>query len=455
MADADPGAKRGWTRRPLFAPTQMLTAEQLNLMMEEQRSRTDKLMRGLHGNGVVFGLAVTRPQGSAALAVSCGMALDRHGRLLHWPGGPVELKEIAVPPECAGRFTLSIHYARREVSGSGCGPCSDRPQWIDEGVAFSLRHDCAPIDRACVRQTEPRCIGLDDYVCLRNGSSEGALPPSADLHWACAEAGARRRIGCGDIFYDPEAGIPIACVEMRNHCDTPGCAPCWGFGEVDSNCDVRPWVYRTPLLYELVKGCQNDLARVQSVQWGEGRPAVDGWPDERPWEDLAAALREGPQIAFTKPVRVATVNPGSAFLTAVLWERQADYLLTRRIPAEPVALDPSDGLASRFRLAVDGEWIRNEIGSRSELKSGGRIELTLRGQMIRDRCGNLLDSVPLGYAPSSPPHSRPGGDFLALLRFAEEQRAPRPQPREDVQAQAQIQPQHQPDPAPPVQTVQE
>jgi hypothetical protein len=443
MIDVDPGTKQRWTRRPLFAPTQMLTAEQLNLMMDEQRARIEKLMRGLHGNGVVFGLAVTRPQGSAALAISCGMALDRHGRLLSWDGGDVKLADIAAPPECAGRFTLSIHYARREDPGGGCGPCSDRPQWIDEGVAFSLRHEGGPIDRGCAHPPEGDCIGLDDYVCLRNASRSGALPPAADLEWACAEAAGRRRIGCKDIFYDPNAGIPIARVEIRNFCDTPGCTPCWGFGEVDSTCDVRPWVYRTPLLYELIKGCQNDLARVRSVQWGEGRPAVDGWPAELPWEDLAAALREGPEITFTKPVRVDSVTPGSAFLTAILWERQADYLLTRRIPAEPVALDPDDGLAARFRLSVDDGWIRNEIDSRSELKSGGRIELTLRGQMIRDRCGNMLDSVPLGYAPSTPPHSRPGGDFLALIRFAEEHRAPPPPP------------QPQPQPAPPAQPVQE
>ncbi|MEA3016219.1 MAG: hypothetical protein QOI38_941, partial [Sphingomonadales bacterium] len=79
MADADPKAPRRWTRRPLFSPSQMLTAEQLNLMMEEERGRTEMLMRGLHGNGVIFGLAVTREPGPTSLTVTCGMALDRHG----------------------------------------------------------------------------------------------------------------------------------------------------------------------------------------------------------------------------------------------------------------------------------------------------------------------------------------------------------------------------------------
>ena len=131
-------------------------------------------------------------------------------------------------------------------------------------------------------------------------------------------------------------------------------------------------VYRTPLLYELIKGCQNDLARVESVRWGPRESDGDGWPDDVPWEEFAEALRRGPEIAFTRPVRIDTVHPGSVFLTAVLWERQADYMLTRRIPSMAEPLDEADGYASRFRLRINRGWLRNEIDSRSELRSGGR-----------------------------------------------------------------------------------
>lgn len=430
MADADPRSPRLWTRRPLFSPSQMLTAEQLNLMMEEQRARTEKLMRGLHGHGVIFGLAVTREEGPTPLRVSCGMALDRHGRLLHWPGGAVTEAELVTMPDCEDPFTLSIHYARRKVPGGGCGPCSDDPQWIEEGVVYSLRHECRRLDRACVRPDEAGCIDLDEYVCLRNGSDEGALQSAADLEWACRPTGSLTRIGCSDIFYDSEAGIPIACVEVRNLCENPDCEPHWGFGEVRETCEVRPWVYRTPLLFELIKGCQNDLARVESVRWGPNRSSgADGWPDNISWEEFTEAIRQGPEITFTKAVRTDTVHPGSVFLTAILWERQADYMLTRRIPAKLQALDADDVSASRFRLQISADWIRNEIDTRSELKSGGRVELTIRGQMIRDLCDNLLDALPLDYDPHSPPHSRPGGDFVALLRFAA-QTSPAPPPPE-------------------------
>jgi len=47
---------------------------------------------------------------------------------------------------------------------------------------------------------------------------------------------------------------------------------------------------------------------------------------------------------------------------------------------------------------------------------------------MRPQCDNLLDAIPLGYAPRTPPQSRPGGDFVALLRFAAETRAPPPPP---------------------------
>jgi hypothetical protein len=434
MADADTRAARLWTRRPLFSPTQILTAEQLNAMMDEEHERSAKLMRGLHGNGVVFGLAVTREKGPVALAVSCGMALDRHGRLLHWPGGPVSDAHLVPIPECGGRFTLKIHYARREVPGAGCGPCMEQPQWIEEGVVYSLTHECSPVGRDCVRPAEASCIGLDEYVCLRNGSREGALAPAADLEWACASQGELCRIGCSDIFYDSGAGIPIACVEIRNLCDDPKCPPRWGIGEVNETCEARPWVYRTPLLYELIKGCQDDLARVESVAWGTIRSSSDGWPDDVPWEAFAEAMRQGPEIAFTSAVRTETVHPGSVFLSAILWERQADYLLTRRIPAVAQPIDAEGGFATRFRLKVNPGWIKNEIESRSELKTGGRVELTVRGQMIRDRCGNMLDGLPLGYEPRTPPHGRPGDDFVALLRFAAETRAPSPPPEPEPEA---------------------
>lgn len=179
---------------------------------------------------------------------------------------------------------------------------------------------------------------------------------------------------------------------------------------------------------------QDGLARVESVIWGRIPGSAEGWPADVPWEQFTEAMRAGPEIFFTRPVRADTVHPGSVFLTAILWERQADYMLTRRIPAALKPLDTDQGHAKRFRLQINPDWIRNEIETRSELKTGGRVELTIRAQIIRDRFDNMLDALPPGYEMCTPPHSRPGGDFVALLRFAAETRVASPPPEPEPEA---------------------
>ena len=136
MHDADLKPLRRWTRRPLFSPSQMLTAQQLNTVVDDQRARSEMLMRALHGHGVIFGFAAslfepTRlkgnpslpanlgPKGSTRLKIGCGMALDRHGRLLHWPEGTLRYCEIVNETKCAGIFTVSVHYAERRPGHGG------------------------------------------------------------------------------------------------------------------------------------------------------------------------------------------------------------------------------------------------------------------------------------------------------------------------------------------------
>lgn len=433
MADADPNPTRRWTRRPLFSANQMLTAQQLNTLMDEQRAHSERLMRGLHGHGVVFGLAVAiRPLGggfanqaprpSGDLDISCGMALDRHGRLLHWAGGRLCFEEIVNRTNCPGRYRLSAHYARLETPSGGCGPCGDRPEWIEEGVVFTLTEDCQPADRTCPGHCE--CVGLDDYICYRTASAPGSIPPAPDLEWACEAAGPLCRVHCSDISYDPAAGIPLACVEVRNLAP-PDCPERWGFVEAGETCEIRPRVYRTPLLYELIRGCQHDLARVQSLSW-------EKWLGKDPdWKDLAGRLRAngGMAIRFTKPIAAATVHAGSVFLTAAYRDQETDYVLARRIPARLNPAGPEDGFADCFEFDFHPDWIQNAVKQKSPLRQGGRIELTIRGQMLRDRCGNMLDSVPLFYEPQTPAERRPGADFVAVFRFARAPEPPTP-PRE-------------------------
>ena len=438
MSDADLKSPGRWTRRPFFSPSQMLTAQQLNALLDGQRAHSEMLMRALHGHGIIFGYSVglSDPsrgpgdeqggdrqggiRGSTKLAISCGMALDRHGRLLRWPEGKLRYCDLANEEDCEGVFTLLVHHAERRVEKGGCGPCGEKPEWIEDGVIFSLARECRPADRACPAPKPGQCVSWDEYVCSRTGSGSSKLAPAPDLRWACEDPGDLCRIECSDTRYDSGAGIPIACVRVANLAP-PECDPVWGFAKVSETCEVRPYVYRTPLLYELVRGCQDNLARVESLSWQDWLidDARHDWDYDVDWDEFEKRFTDsqGLVITFTRPIRTRTVHPASIFLTAVYWEPGADYLLTRRIPARLTPL-PKGDLATRFQLVIDKEWAGSEISSRSTLRDGGRIELTIRGQMLRDGCGNMLNAVPLFYDPSTPAQGCPGGDFVAVFSFA-------------------------------------
>lgn len=472
MSEADQTSPQRWTRRPQFSPYQLLSAEQLTSIVESQREHSEMLMRALHGEGVIFGFAVkpgereceemkadqkgakkgkqeAQPEwrqrgwpwiGTTKLQISCGMALDRHGRLLRWPADTLCYEEIVGRTGCPGTYTLMIHFAERRVIRGGCLPCAKHADWAEDGVVFTLAEGCNHADRSC--PTHERCISWDDYICARNASGHDEELFPDDLKSACEASGELCQIECSDLWYDPEAGIPIACVWIDDLADD-GCPERWGFGAVGATCDVRPYVYRTPLLYELIKGCQDDLAQVESLSWQDW--LVDAgkhdWNYEVPYADLEKRLLDpdGLMITFSKPIDIRTVHPGSVFLTTVYWEREADYLLTRRIPAFPVPVG-GNKYETTFRLHIQEEWVDSEVKSRSHFRDGGRIELTIRGQMLRDKCRNMLNSVPLFYEPVTPKQSQPGDDFYAVFVFGayvgkvREEPKPEPAPKQAAPA---------------------
>ncbi|MGZ8284039.1 MAG: hypothetical protein ACXW27_00360 [Allosphingosinicella sp.] len=454
MQNADLKPLRRWTRRPFFSPSQMLTAQQLNTLMDGQRTHSERLMRALHGQGVIFGFGVNLfepkrrpgdpnvdanrgPAGSKRVKIGCGMALDRHGRLLHWPEGILSYREIVNEMGCAGTFTLSVHYAERRSGDGGCGPCADKPEWIEEGVVFTLTRGCEKAGRACPAPKDGTCVSWDEYICSRTGSGSGKIDAAADLEDACELPGSLCRIDCSDDSYDPKAGIPIACVEVANLAGE-GCPEVWGFTGVGATCDVRPYVYRTPLLYELIRGCQDNLARVQSLSWEKWCVGIgtSDWQYEVHWADVAELFRsDGLTITFTRPIKVETVHPGSVFLTARYWDPKDDYFLLRRIPAR-LRPKPEGKLATQFQLIVDPGWIANEFGDRATLRDGGVIELTVRGQMLRDGCDNMLNAAPLAYEPATPAQSCPGGDFVAIFSFGAAPPLPKPKPNQKPQKEA-------------------
>ena len=182
-------------------------------------------------------------------------------------------------------------------------------------------------------------------------------------------------------------------------------------------CSPVRHVYRSPLLRELLSCCDVDLPRVDRVSWQEwtelGGPA--------PWDEFSARIQvvdethadDGFAIWFTRPVRADTLTTASVVLSVMPQETLADYWMTRRVPIEAVRpLEVSGDLALGVQLVADEDWLKAEVtGRRSSLTDGFWLEITIRGQLLRDDCGHMLDAVPtdLGCAPCQ---GRPGDDLI-------------------------------------------
>jgi hypothetical protein len=463
MADHTP-TKSGspttpWSRRPHFAARQLLTAHQLNAAHEDELERQRLLNKALHGYGVVngFGLPING-HGTVAVEDGCidlspGVGLDRHGRILNWDGGLVAVGDVVGElPDCEGHYTLRAHYAERLYPPEECGYCDkDHAVWREQAVVFSLSLGCEHIDRSCVDHPDDVCLSHDDYLCLRTGGARGPnhwpIGQSPDLAYLTdnPEPGPLLKTVNGEWCYDPdpEVAIPLACIEV---CDRtkknehkseyePDCEPIWEFcGSGRDWCEVRPLVYRSPLLYELINCCDVETARVANVSW---------YSAHQPW---SSALRFGafrrrimsndntdPEagfaIRFSKRVDFSTVHPGSVFLTVVYQERRSDYWMTQRIPMKVLPIDYQRGEGAEYgtaigcRLVPDHEWIEAEVATkRSTIFDGFRLELTVRGQIIRDTCGHMIDARPLDVSDDARCADRAGGDFVFAVQVAPRRR---------------------------------
>jgi hypothetical protein len=134
---------------------------------------------------------------------------------------------------------------------------------------------------------------------------------------------------------------------------------------------------------------------------------------------------DGFAIWFTRPVRADTLTTASIILTAITQERLADYWMAGRVPIELHPLAVTGGLALGVQLVPQQEWLGAEVPdfttrpkARSSLMDGVRIEITVRGQLLRDDCGHMLDAVPpeLGCAPCQ---GRPGDDLIWAFEVGE------------------------------------
>ncbi|MFI0237578.1 hypothetical protein [Streptomyces sp. NPDC016845] len=443
-----------WSHRPHFTPRQSLTAEQLNAGLDDETRRRRLLNQAIHGYGAVIGLGPVIGDNNRlplhdCLEVTAGLALDRHGRMLYWPGGRVHLDALAGRhPDHEGFHTLSVHYAAQPPATDDCSPCSEQSQWHTEGVVFTLRRGCVAADQSCPEHPLGGCVSHSAYLCRRTGALPGdvddTVPVSEDVDWLRRRPGRLVPAPADTWVYDPdpEVGVPIACLRICDHANRRadehdhgaaghrverGHRPRYGFCPVqDGTCRVRPLVYRNPLLYELAKDCDIAGPGVEQISWQHW---IDrGWSGKVPWDDFREQMTRGFEIRFTRPVQVATLHEASVFLTAVIAHPDVDYSEPRRVPTEwerhpgdwlpgVEPLDSDGKLARGVRLRPTRDWLQAEVtGSRSNLFEGSHFELTMRGQLLRDACDRMLDARPVGARGRG--SARPGADFVSAFQVS-------------------------------------
>jgi hypothetical protein len=188
-------------------------------------------------------------------------------------------------------------------------------------------------------------------------------------------------------------------------------------------------VYRNPLLYELTRCCDVDTARVESISW---QAWIDrGWRSEVKWEDFARMVdpkddpnkppnaepsAKGFEVWFTKRLDPQTLHEGGIFITAWYQDDDASWR-GYRVPLKKVDPLKREGRVQGVRLVVEEEWLNSEVrGWKSKLFGGSRFEVTIRGQVVRDACGRMLDARPIGLDCGVRCQARPGADLVSAFQ---------------------------------------
>jgi hypothetical protein len=445
--------REAWSRRPHYTPRQRLTADQLNTGLLDELERQQIINQAIHGFGVVmgYGLALledgTLDLRHGQLKIGDGLALDRYGRMLVWKRGCIGMDDLVGPqPREAGWYTLVAHNAVRSPEAEDCTlQHGTHSLWTEETVVFSLHPGCEERECGCPEHPSESCVSHGEYMNRRSGGLPGkasSVAPSPDVESFLKRPSPPRASGDGGWAYDvdPRVGVPLACVKIcdlaRDHGNKQVEAPPDETGACDPRCGfcpdsepktigVRPLVYRNPLLYELTRCCDMDAPRVKEISW-QGW-VNRGWKGDGPvaWDDFADAVSDrerGFAVWFTKPVDPATLHEASFFITAFYQDDDAAWR-SYRIPAGNMVPVGHSGKVDVARLIPDQrEWLRSEVsGKRSHLFDGCRIEVTIRGQLVRDECGRMLDARPIGLDCDTHCQSRPGADFVTVFQVAARQ----------------------------------
>lgn len=452
-----------WSRTPRYRPGARLTAEQLNASQADAVRRDRMVNIAMHGIGVAYGFQLrTNGKGQmvvedGCIHVSCGLAFDRYGRMLFWGGGHLSVAgTIGLRPDCAGPFTLSVHYAERADQGGAFDPCREGSDWVERCVAFTLKRGCEAHDCCAPDVPADQCMTRKEWICTRNGFEPGDVPMDDALCNACADAPPLAASDCGRVAFAPEAAIPLACVEI---CDVdrgkPDCHPRLEFchcGRIES-CAVRPVAYRSRLLYELINLDDVPLAKIADYSWSEWE--LREWSDRHrvpfaAFRRRAKACqaerpnpRDGFSVMFSRPVQRRTLHPLSLIIDIYILEGRANYWEPWRIPTHIHHLDEHGQIIPEASaetcvwgalICPEDDWIKYEIDDPKstilDCANEGRlarVEITVRGQIIRDCCGLMIDARPPDIDLRDPCRNRAGqqragDDFVSIFRIGRDRR---------------------------------
>ncbi|MBF9031634.1 hypothetical protein HKCCE3408_14630 [Rhodobacterales bacterium HKCCE3408] len=531
-----------WSKLPVYRPGAKLSADQLNAQIADTLTRDRMLNLGLHGVGIVYGFNVkTDDHGKPevrknAIHVGCGLALDRYGRMLFWPGGWLSFDQIiGCPPEHPGCYTLRVHYAEKGDRGRW-DRCADDGGWIHRCVAFTLEKGCAANDICPDNLPDDPCLDRRDFICERISKWPESPYGSKDLEFACSDPPELRSSDCGRYGYDPEAGLALHCVALcrlaPEHDDD--CPPRIGFCPCDETpdcgcdegkpthedkreqkeggasssqeiaqdrpdvlqrpekdgtephdrgcgcsdhtpCDMRQFAYRAPVLWEIANDLDVHLPQVWHYSWQKW--ALGDWKTVMPIAQFKARteacenhgrvpareLLEGFTIFFTRPVDADTLHEMSVLMDIYTHVTDMDGTddklvawVQERVPArvEPLWpaghsgpppgwggtgsempdwwIAPPDGKALAVRLCPSEAWRKLRRKYMERCTNGGRhgrMEITLRGQLIRDCCGCMFDARPYDltcrdHCGHKTGQARPGGDWISHVRVVTDDHDP-------------------------------
>jgi len=361
------------------------------------------------------------------------------------------------PRDRGAHYLLCAHYAERRIDRvvikEGCGDPVCEANHVCETVVYSLTAmaDCPPGLAACPNPAwEAGPGGADIHKWERPEAGEPQLAALGDrgphrrlAQWsmdrsegeeACCEASLHR--GRDGFAFDPEAGVPLACVTIAYRCGDPYVAA------VTDSVGPRRLTRPNDVLFDLIRGC--DLTRIRDVGWRRFLAAPEGRVAYDDYAEMFTGGRAGTRspspvdtrfwVLFSGPVQIASLSPHAIAITLLHWDSDDAVRLVRRMPvtgikvAPPVPGDPP-GTTRAFVPIVHGNYWLEEIYSSTSAydeREGTIVEIEIRGGLIVDANGQLV-AAGGGYLETRP--GWPGSDFISAFTVTAPSRRPAPPAR--------------------------